>query len=465
MIAKGSATVFAKGPAKAGHYVLLVLLAVFAASCARSVAPPVVTTPRYPDYIFPTLSQPDSRQADLVQQHDAAWRRLQAGDLGRAETEFLAILKRSPQFYPSDTAMGYLELARKNFEPAAARFDRVLQSNAGYVPALVGRGEALLAQAREAEALAAFELAVKADPQLQAIARRVEILRARAQQENVAAARKAAQANRLDEAARLYEQAIAASPDSAFLVRDLAEVEAKQGKTDQAVERYTRVIDMDPTDAASRIRLGELFDARGDLAGAMKMYTEANTLEPSADLRRRMAAIDARLAYLKLPAEFRAIPDAPSITRGDLASLIGVRLQPLLDRAPAQAVVITDARNHWASEWIMATAQAGVMEPYENHTFQPRNAVQRSDLAQAVARMLKIIAAGSPQLLKEWQSRGQKMVDVGVSNLHFADASLAVAAGIIPLTDSGAFQLSRPVSGAEAIDTIGRIERLVTAAK
>ncbi len=58
------------------------------------------------------------------------------------------------------------------------------------------------------------------------------------------------------------------------------------------------------------------------------------------------------------------------------------------------------------------------MEPYENHTFQPRNVVQRSDLAQAVARMLKIIAGGSPQLLKEWQSRGQKMVDVGVSNLH-----------------------------------------------
>ena len=72
-----------------------------------------------------------------------------------------------------------------------------------------------------------------------------------------------------------------------------------------------------------------------------------------------MAAIDARLAYLKLPAEYRAIPDAASITRGDLASLIGLRLKALLDRAPAQPVVITDARNHWASDWIMATASAG----------------------------------------------------------------------------------------------------------
>src|SRR5688572_11243432 len=354
------------------------LLLGFVAGCAPKIVPPVVTTPRYPDYIFPTLTQPDERQAELLDEHDVAWRWFQAGDLSRAETGFMAILKRSPQFYPSETALGYLELARKNFEPAVARFDQALQSNPEYVPALVGRGESLLALSRDAEALVAFESAVKADPQLQTIARRVEVLRARAQQENVAAARRAAQANRLDEAARLYEQAIAASPESAFLVRDLADVEAKQGKTDQALARYQRVVDMDPTDAASRIRIGEILDARGDLAGAQKMYADANMLEPSADLRRRMAAIDARLAYLKLPAEYRAIPEHASITRGDLASLVGLRLDALLAAAPAQAVVITDARNHWASEWIMATARAGVIEPYENHTFQPRNADRKS---------------------------------------------------------------------------------------
>ena len=446
-------------------FVLSLALAAATAGCARTVAPPVVTTPRYPDYIFPGLSQPDPKQADLLRDHDAAWRWFQTGDFARAESGFAAVLKRSPQFYPSDTAMGYLDLARKDYEAAGQRFDRVLQSNVGYVPALVGRGEALLALSREAEALASFESAVKLDPQLQAIARRVEVLRARAQQENVANARKAAQANRLDEAARLYAQAIAASPDSAFLVRDLADVEAKQGKTDEALARYQRVIEMDPTDATSRIRIGEMLDARGDLPGAMKMYTEANNLEPTAELRRRIAAIDARLAYLKLPPDYRAIPDAASITRGDLASLIGIRLAQLIEHAPAQPVVITDARNHWAADWIMATASAGVMEPYENHTFQPRNAIQRSDLAQAVARMLKIIAAGRPQLLKDWQSRAQKMGDVGVSNLHFADASLSVAAGVIPLADGGLFQLSRPVSGAEAVDAISRIERLYSASK
>jgi len=441
---------------------LFVLAATLAIGCGRPVTPPVVTAPRFPDYMLPTLPEADPRFAGAIKEHDDAWRWFQSGDLSRAESGFQAVLKKSPQFYPSETALGYLELARRNAEPALERFDRVLQSNANYVPALVGRGEALLAASREADALAAFESAVKVDPQLQAIARRVEVLRARGLQNNVAAARAAAQANRLDEAARLYEQAIAASPESAFLVRDLADVEAKQGKTDQALARYQRAIAMDPTDAASRIHIGEILEAGGDVEGAMKMYTEANDLEPSADLRRRMAALDARVAYLKLPAEYRAIPDQLSITRGDLASLVAIRLAPLLASAPAQAVVITDTRDHWAADWIMTAASAGVMEPYENHTFQPGTALMRSDLAQAVARMLKIVASTRPQLLKDWQSRPQKMSDVGVSNLHYADASLSVAAGILPLADGSQFQLSRPVSGAEAIDAVSRIERLYT---
>jgi hypothetical protein len=183
------------------------------------------------------------------------------------------------------------------------------------------------------------------------------------------------------------------------------------------------------------------------------------------ELGRRIAAIDARLAYLKLPAEYRAIPDNPSITRADLASLIGIRLAPLLERVPPQPAVVTDARNNWASEWIMAAAGSGVMEPYENHTFQPGTIVQRSDLAQAVARLLKIVAAERPQLLKDWQSRVQKITDVGVSNLHYADVSLSVAAGILPLADGNSFQLSRPVSGAEAIEAISRIERLYATSK
>ena len=233
------------------------------------------------------------------------------------------------------------------------------------------------------------------------------MLRARALQENVAAARRAAQANRLDEAARLYEQAIAASPDSAFLVRDLADVEAKQGKTDQALARYRRAIEMDPSDAASRIRIGEILDARGDLEGA---HGDVHGGEQSRAERGAAPADGARSRrgsrICKLPAEYRAIPERPSITRGDLASLIGIRLAALV-AARARAA----GRHHRRAQPLGVGVDHGdgrrrrdgaVREP---HVPAAQRGAGAAISRRRSARMLKIIAAGRPQLLKDWQSR------------------------------------------------------------
>ncbi len=74
--------------------------------------------------------------------------------------------------------------------------------------------------------------------------------------------------------------------------------------------------------------------------------------------------------------------------------------------------------------------------------------------------LLKLIAADRPDLLKQWQARQAVMADVGVSNLNFADVSLSVSAGILPLAAGELFELTRPVSGTEAIDAIDHLARL-----
>ncbi len=447
-----------------GWFALVVVLTAWA--CGGRVPPPATPTAiRFPEFIFPTLQSTDPRQAPLLKQQDEAWRWLQAGDLANAERTLQSVLKKSPEFFPGETAFGYLELARSKYIPALERFDHVLQAHPEYVPALVGRGQTLLAEGKNTEALGAFEAALKADSTLIEVGRRVEVLRARQAQQNVAAARSAAQAGRLDVAVKAYGQAIAASPESAFLFRDLADVESKQGKTSEALEHYKKAIQLDPSDVQSRVRIAEVLESRDDIEGAIAMYSEASGIEPSSEISRRIGALEARAAYLRLPAEYRAIPDSQSISRGELAALIGLRLEGLLASVPAQPVVITDIRDHWASSWINATVAAGVMDVYDNHTFEPRNTIRRSDLAQAVSRLLKVIAARRPQLLKDWQSRQQKMADVGVSNLNYADASLSVAAGILPLAPNGAFQLSRAVGGAEAIDAVTRLGRLDTSTR
>src|SRR5687768_18601400 len=101
--------------------------------------PPPPAAPLHPDFRYPTLPEgTDSLQATRIER---GWRYLQADNLRSAEGEFEAALQTQPSFYPAETALGYLELVRKEAKDAVARFDRALQTTNSYTPALLGRGQ------------------------------------------------------------------------------------------------------------------------------------------------------------------------------------------------------------------------------------------------------------------------------------------------------------------------------------
>jgi len=441
----------------------LLAAALLTSACApKIVPPPVVTAPRFPDFIRPTTPPAAASTAAAINA-DRGWAFLQNGDLKTAEHEFTAALKNDPGFYPAETSLGYLELARKDAKAALPHFDRTLEGQAGDVSALVGRGHSLLALGREADAVAAFESALVADASLTDVRRRVDVLKFRASEEQIARARQAARAGRLDEAVQAYTAAIAASPDSPFLYREVAAVEKQQNHTDAALEHYRNAVALDPTDARSLIQIGDILDARGEYDKAIQAYLEAAALEPGVEVDRKIEAMRGRAALAKLPAEYRAIEEAAQVTRADLAALIGIRLAGLLQAAQRNdAALITDVRNDWAQPWIMAVARAGVIEPFANHQFQPRALVRRADLAQAMAKLLSRVAAQQPAAAKNWESARLRFSDLAASHLAYPAASVTVAAGVLKTGGDNSFQPSRPITGREAVDAVAKVEALAS---
>jgi Tfp pilus assembly protein PilF len=438
-------------------YLVLAALMASAACAAKVVQPPVVTAPKFPQFISPDV--PAELASTLsAWSHDRGWRFLQAGDLRNAEQEF-GLALRSPDFYPSMAGRGYVELAREEPKAALEYFDKALAVRADYVSALVGRGETLLALRREADAIAAFERALAANPGLDDVRRRVEVFRFQSLERDLAAARQAAQAGRSEEAVQLYRAAITASPESPFLYRELGLVEARRGENDAALEHFRRAVQLDPSDAASIGSIAGIVEARGDLAEAMRLYDEALAIESSADLTRRRAALRERIELAALPDEYRAIPGAPQITRGDLAALIGVRLGPVL-RQSRDAVVVTDLRTHWAGTWINDVVRAGVMQAYENHTFQPRAPVDRADLAAIVARLLADIVPR--ERIGQWRAAAIRFPDVPSGHMAYQEASVAVASGVLDRSADETFQPSRRVTGAEAVQAVERLRAMTS---
>ena len=207
------------------------------------------------------------------------------------------------------------------------------------------------------------------------------------------------------------------------------------------------------------MQLAELLEAGQDFVGAEAAYRKAVALNPSTELEARLAAAAKNAREAQLPAQFKAALTSAQLTRGELAALIAVRLEPLVRAAPKRQVVVTDTRGHWAAAWIADVAGAGIVEPFENHTFQPNAIIRRGDLATAISRMLAVIGAGDPALRARLAER-PAIADMNQRHNQYPAAAAAVASGVMPLLDGARFQVGRVVSGSEAVEVLDRVRAL-----
>ena len=437
---------------------IVIVLVIGVTACAtRRVAPPLPAALAYPEFIYPGVPAGTAGPEDAAA-IDRGWRYMQNDDLSNAEREFSSVLRRTPGFAPAGAGNAYVMVARDAFEQAVRAFDEVLARSPMYVPALVGRGQALLALKRDAEALTSFEAALAADASLTDLRQRIDVLRFRGLQTLIESARSAATAGRLDEAASAYDRAIAASPESGFLHRELAGVERKRRNDDAALIHLRRAVEIDPADAGAHVQIAEVLESRQDYAGAEAAYRRAVELDPTPELSARLAAVAERAREARLPAEFRTITTSARLTRGDLAALLAVRLEEVVRAAPPREVVMTDVAGHWAAPWITQVARAGLLQPYANHTFQPREVITRADLAAAVSQAVTLLAAGRPTLRDAVTAR-PKIADMAPGHLSYPAAAVAVASGVMPLRN-GRFDVAAPVSGAEAAEVVARLRAL-----
>lgn len=434
---------------------ILALVVALAVSAACATAPPPVltpATPQHPEFVFP--APPAGTAPATADRLARGWQRLQANDFAAAEHEFSAVLSVQKDFAPAVTALGYVALARKQTSAAVTRFDAASPAGRPYAPALVGRGLADLGAGREEAALASLEAALAADAAIPDLAERVATLKVRVVQDRISRAQRAAQGGRWDEARAAYQAAIDASPDAAFLYRDLALVERRAGRPETALTLARAALMHDAEDVQAHVVVGDVLADRGEFDDALAAYRAAAAIEPSPMLEATMTRVRERARDAALPEAYRTISERPEVTRADLAALLGVRLNAALARVPQRQVVVTDLRGHWAQTWMEAVTRAGAMEVFPNYTFQPGAPVRRAELADAVSRTLGVLAP--PASLARWDAATPAIADVPSAHLAYPAVRRAVASGVLRL-DGDAFGLLRPVAGSEAIAAVDRL--------
>lgn len=446
-----------------------VLLVTGLAACGAPLPPAMPSAPRYPDVPALTVPAPLVVPPDVRDRHDTAWRRLQAGDLRGAVRDYSAALVASPGFYPAEAGLGYVAFLERRWDEAARWFDAALSKDGTYVPALAGRVETALSAEDDRAAIRALEAWLTVAPagaDRDDLRGRLDVLRLRAVQAELTLAATAREAGRLDEAQAALNRAREMSPESAVVLRELARVEGVRGAFDAAETHARAAVALDPGDGEAHAVLAEVLEAHGRLREAAAAFARAAALDPRPGWRARSEDLVRRADFAALPDEFRAIPSSQAITRGQLAALLGSRLEAAIERAPRRVtVVLTDVRSHWAAPWILPVTRAGLMDAFPNHTFQPAAVVRRSDLAQIVWQAIQVLGAHRTGDVARWRAARPAVTDVPSTHLAFPAIAAAVASGAMSLVDDTRFMPGRPVSGAEALAALARLEQIAQIAQ
>jgi len=433
---------------------------VVGASCASVPKAPVVAgAPAFADLPVPDI--PASLRAAPADrdQHATAWRKLQANDLKGASRDYTEILRRSPGFYPADAGLGFVALADRDFKPAVTHFRAALTRDNRYLPAWRGLVEAELGAGDDDEAIAALERLLAIDGSRESDRNRLELLRLKQVQALIQSGTRAREAGRFDEADGLLTRALALSPSSVSILYELTRVEIAKHDFDDADVHARRAIAVDGGDAQAHAAMALVHEAGGRPREAAAEWAKAAAIDPAA-WRDRASTSSAKVEGASVPPELRDVASSPTLTRGQLAAIIGTRLESVISKAPRRAPeVATDTRGHWAGAQILAVTQAGVMDVFPNHTFQPGGVVRRADVAAAVAALAALVV--KPDQLARWQAARPAFADVPAANLFYRPAALALTCGAMTADAAGRFEPTRAATGAEVLAAIARIEQLI----
>lgn len=423
---------------------VLLALACWLSACASAPRRPASVE----DYFFPTLpaGELDAREARRLRE---GWDDLLSGRAAAAERGFERLSRSRPRSAAAATALAFARLRLGRVELAAAGFDAVLAERAEYVPALAGAGATALRRDKVDAALAFYRRAAQLEPLDARLQSRLADVKLRVTERAVTAARELLGREELEPALEQYRSALDAAPELGGVRLELAELLVKLDRRPEAIQ----LLEADQaSERALMLRLGELCEELRDFPAALQAYERALRRDPrDGELARRAAGARAALELSAMPEEYRRIFDAGRLTRAELAALIDVKVGALERLTPGQPEVAVDISGSWARDHILRVLSLGLMDVYPNHTFQPGALVRRGDLAVSVARILDLLGwppAAAPAL-----------TDMSRANLFHPAASRVVAAGLMDLTPSGAFEPWRPVSGRDAADLLEALAR------
>jgi Tfp pilus assembly protein PilF len=432
----------------------------FAAVCLTLVAAwscATVPPPAPPSFYVEDVPNDQAsmlRLDDRIAAEDA-WDALRTG---RPELARKHLLKLGPANPVREAGLAYVDLLLGNLPDAEAGFKSSIAGTPAMLPSRVGLAQIYESQRDRDKTFNEYREILKLDPEHRWARPRFEALRDDLVRESTAAASAALAEGNRETAKRELLKVLFFAPGTALAHLDLARLYRQDKDLEQALLHFRAAMEAGPADKALLREYAEFLAESGELGLSLEVLEKLAQAEPrDASTAKRVEELRSKLEVYEIPSQYDAIPALEIVTREDLAALIGVKFEDLLDVPARRTVILVDITLSWAQRYIIRAASLEIMTVYDNHTFQPRRTINRAELADAAVRLIGVLQGRGALFVPLVETRRLAIADVSPGNIYYKAITSALGYQIMTLTPERLFEPERTVSGEEAIRVLDLI--------
>jgi tetratricopeptide (TPR) repeat protein len=188
------------------------------------------------------------------------------GEKDKARDELEVISRIAPDNPDARYQMGFIAWDKKDYKQAAKVFGDLYESNPKDIRGLMGVVETLASQNKMPEATRKIEEALAREPDRRDL--------------KLALANLYDRSEHYDQAIKIFEDMLRADPKSADLLSRLGETQRRKGDVNAAIATFQRASQSAPNNSRALLQLGLLMDGTGRREQARPIYEQVLRIEP-----------------------------------------------------------------------------------------------------------------------------------------------------------------------------------------
>lgn len=390
---------------------------------------------------------------------EEAWKNLKQGNANKAEKMITRLGIKSPVY---NIGLGYSYLLLNKLQESEQSFKEALKDYPEMT--LIYLGLAQLYQKTHQEDLAFNELSevLKREPNHPWAKEEYEFLRSKKTEGFLKEAKFYSDQGNTEKQKEAYLKALHYSPQLIEAHLALAEIYRKQNQLQSALVHFKAASSIEPKNKKILKDYADtLFEAE-KYSKSLEVYERAQELDPkNKELEERIESLKARLGIFELPSQYDTVPTAEAVSKEDIAALLGVKFKGILDDSQAKPPIIVDISTSWASKFILKMTSLGILDVYENHTFQPKKTVTRAEMAEILLRLINFLKKKGYRLIQQFPPEKIQITDVSPDNYYYQPIAQIIAYQVMDLSSERAFRPEQGLRGMEAISILDLLLSLI----